>query len=265
MIGVANVGTNGIYGECGLRRQWGDLLTTQFTVHHGLMGSLLQIRVIRAGNTVVVPVHISESYKDVQSLLVTLLAPPLLNFAISKYVLLFSRVVSSCSCMLTAARKVYRINNIDLLGTSTRIAPYVDWYMRTCGSGIAAEVYAHFEAASVACRLIVQPVVWLSKRWYRAHGSRALQQRLMEARERALRQQELIAAAAARMAAQEEALHGLVIVRVLPCLLLLCPHNQHADVCDIQAFCLVRSPCSRQQEALMCTCPRVTRLDTRLD
>lgn len=84
VIGVANFGTNGIYGECGLRRQWGDLLTTQFTVHHGLMGSLLQIRIIRAGNTIVVPVHISESYQDVQSLLVALLAPPLLNFAISR-------------------------------------------------------------------------------------------------------------------------------------------------------------------------------------
>lgn len=84
LIGVANVGTNGIYGECGLRRQWGDLLTTQFMVHHGLMGSLFQIRVIRAGNTIVVPVHVSDSYQDVQSLLVALLAPPLLNLAISR-------------------------------------------------------------------------------------------------------------------------------------------------------------------------------------
>jgi hypothetical protein len=84
LIGIANVGTNGIYGECGLRRQWGDLLTTQFSVHHGLMGSIFQIRLVRAGNTVVVPIHISESYQDVQSLLVALLAPPLLNLAISR-------------------------------------------------------------------------------------------------------------------------------------------------------------------------------------
>jgi hypothetical protein len=84
LIGVANLGTNGIYGECGLRRQWGDLLTTQFTVHHGLMGSLLQIRIVRAGNTIVVPVHISDNYQDVQSLLVALIVPPLLNLAISR-------------------------------------------------------------------------------------------------------------------------------------------------------------------------------------
>jgi hypothetical protein len=81
---VANVGTNGIYGEAGLRRQWGDLLTTQFTVHHGFMGSLFKIRIVRAGNTIVVPLHVSESYDDWQALLVTLLAPALLNFAISR-------------------------------------------------------------------------------------------------------------------------------------------------------------------------------------
>lgn len=99
VIAVANVGTNGIYGELGLRRQWGELLTTQFTVHHGLMGSLFQIRIIRAGNTIVVPVHLSESYQDVQSLLVTLLAPPLLNLAISKYAPSFSSAAASFCCM----------------------------------------------------------------------------------------------------------------------------------------------------------------------
>lgn len=79
-------------------------------------------------------------------------------------------------------------------------------------------------------RLIVQPILWLSYSWNRAHGSRAAQQRLLEAKERALRQQELIAAAAARMAAQEEAQNGLIIVRVPSCLslsiyLLLVPRS----------------------------------------
>lgn len=61
---------------------------------------------------------------------------------------------------------------------------------------------------------MVQPILWLSRRWNRVHGSREAQLRLLQVKERALRQQELIAAAAARMAAQEEAQGGLIIVRV---------------------------------------------------
>ena len=93
----------------------------------------------------------------------------------------------------------------------------------------------------VVCRLIVQPVLWLSKRWHSAHGSRALHQRLLEAKERALRQKELISAAAARMAAQEEAQHGLIIVRVRALLTSFYQNHQDIELGCSSSSCLMKS------------------------
>jgi hypothetical protein len=93
-----------------------------------------------------------------------------------------------------------------------------------CGLTVTVHSSAAAHVRRLTCRLVVQPIVWLSKRWYSLHGSRAAQQRLQEAKALALWQQERIAAAAARMAAEEEARKGLVIVRV-PCC--LCYTTQH--------------------------------------
>lgn len=156
------MGTNGIYGECGLRRQWGDLLTTQFTVHHGLMGSLFQIRVIRAGNTIVVPVQLSESYRDVQSLLVTLLAPPLLNLAISRCTLTFSSVPSSCSCMPIGCKEVYRADGVAFLCMSTQMID-ISMLVNMAVQIAAAHTFAHtkgggLQAHSTTCFVALEEV-----------------------------------------------------------------------------------------------------------
>lgn len=85
LVSVANLGSTGIYAEAGVKQQWGDSVSSQVTVHHGLMGSSIKIRVTRAGHTVMVPVYVSDRYQDWQTLLVALTMPVVVNVLISRY------------------------------------------------------------------------------------------------------------------------------------------------------------------------------------
>lgn len=84
LVSVANLGTTGIYAEAGVKQQWADSVSSQVTVHHGLMGSSIKIRVTRAGHTVMVPVYVSDRYQDWQTLLVALTMPVVVNIVISR-------------------------------------------------------------------------------------------------------------------------------------------------------------------------------------
>lgn len=87
LVSVANLGTTGVYAEAGVKQQWGDSVSSQVTVHHGLMGSSIKVRITRAGHTVMVPMYVSDRYQDWQTLLVALTAPIALNFLISRCVI----------------------------------------------------------------------------------------------------------------------------------------------------------------------------------
>lgn len=99
LVSVANLGTTGIYAEAGVKQQWGDSVSSQVTVHHGLMGSSVKIRVTRAGHTVMVPVYVSDRYQDWQTLLVALTMPVVVNIVISRCALAMCRITMVAGCV----------------------------------------------------------------------------------------------------------------------------------------------------------------------
>jgi hypothetical protein len=85
ILTIANVGSNGIYGEVGLRQAWGDLNSSQWSVQHGILGSIVKVKVVRSGHTLSVPIHLTERYQDWQTVLLAVVVPPAVGYLVSRY------------------------------------------------------------------------------------------------------------------------------------------------------------------------------------
>lgn len=81
---VARVGTTGIDGEVGWRRRWGEMLTTYCGVMHGLLGTVVKVKVTRAGHVFEVPIVLAHAWDDWQTLLLAVTVPPALNFVVTR-------------------------------------------------------------------------------------------------------------------------------------------------------------------------------------
>lgn len=146
-------------------------------VGYGTAGTSLNVRVTRAGHTVHVPVLLSSRFDDWQALLLAAAVPALINIAVTQ-------------CAPPARRHA--------------CVP--------CSKRACASVTQH--VCYVLCRVIVKPLVWaISMR--NAQAAREEQRaEIAQARRRALRQQAVMGATVARMAAREEHRSGFVIVLV---------------------------------------------------
>lgn len=83
---LAACGSQGIWGECGLKHNWSDLSSSYFAVRHGLMGTECKCRVKRGATVIEGSMLVSNNYKDWQTVVAALVVPSLANLIITQCV-----------------------------------------------------------------------------------------------------------------------------------------------------------------------------------
>jgi hypothetical protein len=86
---LATCGSQGIWGELGLKHAWSDLSSTYFAVRHGLAGTECKCRVKRGATVIEVSTLVSDTYRDWQTAVAALVLPALANLVITRCVLVF--------------------------------------------------------------------------------------------------------------------------------------------------------------------------------